>query len=133
MKRKLNCVLLIDDSEATNFVHKRIVDLSGFAEHSVTVPGGIEALDYINTSDLTPELIFLDINMPAMNGWEFLEEYKALDKELRSKSVIVMLTTSMNPDDQVRASTYKEIREYAHKPLSIELIENLMDKYFRDN
>src|SRR5215212_10175209 len=101
MERKLNCVLLIDDDEPTNFFNQIIIENTGCAEEIKTAQSGQEALEYltnISGSDKSfpcPDLIFLDINMPAMNGWEFLEKYRTLDGHLKGKVMIVMLTTSL--------------------------------------
>lgn len=68
--------------------------------------------------------------MPGMNGFDFLEEYKKLDAKLKSKVVIVMLTNSLNPDDQKRALASKEVSEFQNKPLSIKTLQDIIMKYF---
>ena len=66
----------------------------------------------------------------VMNGFEFLEEYKKLEEKLKSKVVIVMLTTSLNPDDRERALATKEVTEFQNKPLTIETLNEIIEKYF---
>ena len=82
MKKKLHCIMLIDDDPATNFYHRIILRDGGWAQKIVEVKNGEEALQYLQTpfgiDNPRPSLIFLDINMPRMNGWEFLEAYKKL-------------------------------------------------------
>ena len=85
---------------------------------------------YKDKNILQPGIIFLDINMPRMNGWEFLIEYKNLPSQQKSKIVIGMLTTSMNPDDEIRAKQFPEIKAFIHKPLTIEKIKELVDYYY---
>lgn len=89
MTKKVKCILLIDDDEPTNFLHKIVISDSGRAEKVVEVQSGFEALDYLEKMEdgkyPQPDLIFLDINMPAMNGWEFLEEYDKLDEGKKVK------------------------------------------------
>ena len=111
MKQKLNCILLIDDDKPTNFINEVVIKQLDCAEKIVVVQNGSEALDYLKSKDdgehPQPDLIFLDINMPAMNGWEFLEKYTELDKKQHGKVVVIMLTTSLNQDDEKKASGIK--------------------------
>jgi CheY-like chemotaxis protein len=65
-----------------------------------------------------------------MNGWEFIEEYKKLDKELQSKAVIVMLTTSDNPDDVAKAKTQEALADFRTKPLTKQMLDEIILKYF---
>lgn len=134
MKKKLNCILLIDDNPDDNFFHEREIKKNDIATHVITKNSGSEALSYIKSQgdnmDMRPDLIFLDINMPGMNGWEFLEQYELLDKELQSGIIIVMLTTSENPDDIARAMKWSFVCDYVAKPLSKERMEGIVSKYF---
>jgi CheY-like chemotaxis protein len=68
--------------------------------------------------------------MPRINGFEFLDEYKKLDESLKSKVLIVMLTTPMNPEDRKRAKSYNKINEYLSKPLAIETLIEIIERYF---
>jgi CheY-like chemotaxis protein len=137
MKQKLNCVLVIDDDEPTNFFTQMILEDSGCAEHIRVMQSGQEALDYLAKSEEagcdpnlypSPDLIFLDINMPAMDGWEFLDEYKKLSVE--SRIIIVMLTTSLFPEDKLRAEGMPEISGFENKPLTAEKVAAVLKKYF---
>ena len=106
----MNCILLVDDNADDNFIHERVIKKSDAAKHVIARQTGKEALEYLKNRDehpdLHPDLIFLDINMPGMNGWEFLEAYNKLDKELQSKAIVVMLTTSDDPEDKAKAKTF---------------------------
>ena len=139
MKQKLNCVLLIDDDEPTNFLNNMFVEEADCADHIKVACGGPEALEYLSetenaengSSEPYPDLIFLDINMPAMNGWEFLDKYKKIKKENNGKTVIIiMLTTSLNPDDVIKAYGIPEISGFENKPLTTEKIDVIVKKYF---
>ncbi|MDB5280213.1 MAG: response regulator receiver protein [Ferruginibacter sp.] len=141
MKNKLNCVLLVDDDEPTNFLNQMLVEETGCAQHIQVAQGGEIALDYLtNSEDATmnddnfpcPDLIFLDINMPVMNGWEFLEKYRQLKIKHKVKVVLVMLTTSLFPEDKLRAEAIPEISGFENKPLTPEAWERIMQKYFPD-
>ena len=85
MKKKLNCILLVDDDKATNFLHKKIIGNNDVSENILVALNGKEAMIIIcnalidnDKNNTLPELVFLDINMPIMNGWEFMEEYQKL-------------------------------------------------------
>ena len=89
---------------------------------------GLNMLRYIR-----PDVIFLDINMPAMNGWEFLERYAALDRQQKANVVIVMLTTSLNPDDRAKASSLPDVSGFETKPLTPEKLQSILEKYFPES
>ncbi|NVK51913.1 MAG: response regulator [Flavobacteriaceae bacterium] len=134
IKEKLNCILLVDDDESTNFLHRYVVEKTQYAKKCVTVHSGQEALDYLTSTEEgehpQPDLVFLDINMPAMNGWEFLEHYKQLDKNQQGKVVVVMLTTSINPDDREKSKLFSDVTGFKNKPLTKEMILELIKEHF---
>ncbi len=131
---KINSVLLIDDNASTNFLHSRILRNSKLVDSIHSVTSAQEGLAYLTTAKNDayprPNLIFLDINMPGMNGWEFLDAYRDLPVTQRGEIVIVMLTTSLNPDDFNRAKNIEEINDFQPKPLTVEAIELLVEKHF---
>jgi CheY-like chemotaxis protein len=137
MKTKLNCVLVVDDDEPTNFFTNIILEESGCVNQVKMVQSGMEALDYLVQSDKTgtdpvaypsPDLIFLDINMPVMDGWEFINEYRKL--KMRERVIVVMLTTSLFPEDKEKADAIGDISGFENKPLTVEKINRIVEKYF---
>lgn len=130
----LNCIMLIDDNRDDNFYHERVIKKSNAAHKVISIESAVEAIRYLKNEDNHetnhPDLIFLDINMPEMNGWEFLEEYEKLDERLRSKVIVVMLTTSDNPDDQARAEKLGILADFKTKPLTKEMLNEIIQKYF---
>jgi len=140
MKKKLNCILLIDDDEPTNFLNRMTLEQVGCARQIRIVQSGQEALDflmhrgkYAQVQDCPhPDLIFLDINMPAMDGWEFLEKYRQLSATQKASIVMIMLTTSLNPDDEQRALSIPEINGFENKPLKADRLKEILESYFPD-
>lgn len=133
MKKKVNCIMLIDDNPDDNFVHKRVILKHDFADKVVEMESGAEALQFLKEKSDHPEdhphLIFLDINMPGMNGWEFLEEYRKLDETLQSKFIVVMLTTSQNEKDREKALSMDILADFKTKPLTKAMMEEIMITY----
>jgi CheY-like chemotaxis protein len=131
---KLKCIVLIDDSEATNFFHELIIKEVDCTEQIASFQSGRAALDFLvektESSRCRPDIFFLDINMPGMNGWEFLEEYKVWKENQQCKAIMVMLTTSLNPDDKEKADNMNEVDEFMSKPLDSESLFRLIKKYF---
>jgi CheY-like chemotaxis protein len=131
MNKKLNCIMLVDDSPDDNFFHEREIKKADLANIVITKVSAKKALDYLKSKEEPrSDLIFLDINMPGMNGWEFLEEYTRLDNELHRGVIIVMLTTSDNSDDLARAKKWGIVSDYITKPLTRAIMKDIADKYF---
>ncbi|MEO8764032.1 MAG: response regulator [Ginsengibacter sp.] len=132
MKKRLNCVMLIDDDEDDNYFHQVVLKKMDFANHIEIAEGGPEALDYLKREKDVPDIIFLDINMPGMNGWDFLEEYKKLTASQKKSVIIIMLTTSISPLDKKNAENIPEISSFYSKPMTQEMLLDILDQYFPD-
>ena len=138
MKQKLNCILLIDDDEPTNFLNRMVIEEVGCTERIEIMQSARDALKYLtNTTNSgsypRPDLVFLDINMPAMDGWEFLEKYNQLPEDQKAKIIVVMLTTSFNPEDELKARKIAGIAGFRNKPLTPEILTMLLRQHFPDN
>jgi len=131
---KLKCVLLIDDDIDDNFFHERAIRKYNGEIKVVNKKSGTEALDYLNSvianNEEHPDLIFLDINMPQMNGWQFLDEYNSLRSNLSCKAIIVMLSTSTNPEDIQQSKEWHFVADYITKPLTPKILNGLVGKHF---
>lgn len=135
-EKKLNSILLIDDDEVTNFYNSHIINKMGITQHVHAELNGVQALKYLvekaayNEDYVRPDLIFLDVNMPVMNGFEFLEEYEKLDESDRGQFLIVMLTSSLLDVDKNRAASFGSLSDYYPKPLTQEALQEILQKYF---
>lgn len=134
--KTLNHVMLIEDDDIVNFYNEFLLKNQGIAENVTIVHNGREALEYLEKADNgvegfnVPELIFLDINMPVMNGFEFLEEYETRKSLSKADALIVMLTSSMHPKDQEKAKTFSSVSEYLYKPLMEVSLKGVVERYF---
>lgn len=137
MKQKLNCILLIDDDEPTNFLNKMVIEEVNCTSRIEIVQSAREALVYLTNASPNgdfprPDLVFLDINMPAMDGWEFLTRYNQLPGDQKAKIIVVMLTTSFNPEDELKARRITGVAGFKNKPLTPEVLRELLHQHFPD-
>jgi CheY-like chemotaxis protein len=128
MSDKIN-LLVIDDDDINIFIIKKIVEKTGYDAQMVAKTNGQLAIDYLTelktTQQQLPDLILIDINMPVLNGWEFLEAYEKLgiDHEID----MYMLSSSVYENDIEKAKTYKTVKGFISKPLSIERLIELFE------
>ncbi|WP_026902971.1 response regulator [Pedobacter glucosidilyticus] len=124
-------ILIIDDDEINNFIAAKLIDKIPPRAKVSTCLNGQEGIDYIisglNNQEELPDIIFLDINMPVMNGWEFLEEYAKIAHQLSKKIVINMLSSSVYNDDISKSKTFSTVNKFISKPLTVEKIKSLYD------
>lgn len=120
--------LLIDDDETTNFINQIIIQKSGVTSEAKALITATEALNFLkqclqNDQDL-PEVILLDINMPEIDGWEFLEQFSNLDPKIQNEIKLYMLSSSQNEADVMKADNHPFVSGFLHKPLEVnKLIE----------
>lgn len=130
-------VLCVDDDSISLTISKLLLKRTGFAESVDTAVDGSDALEYFgelfNSSNDpqgdAPELIILDINMPVMNGWEFLEAYVAQFAARLPKTKVVILSSTIDPEDFSRAKKYEVVARFVSKPLSVENMTELREEF----
>ena len=125
-------ILLIDDDEINNFISIKLIKKAlSNAEISSCLNGklAIEELTELHkvSPDNLPDFILLDINMPIMNGWEFLDEYKRLNIDTKGKSKIFIISSSVFSNDISRAKSYPLVKNFISKPLSVEKIREMLE------
>ena len=119
-----NC-LLIDDNYIDNFVTRKILEGGNFVEAITVVRSATDAINSLKEGAIKPDVIFLDVRMPMMGGFEFLEEYDKIDIENKDAIKIFMLSSSLDPLDMRKSSDNKYITQFIHKPLTQKALEEL--------
>jgi len=117
--------LLIDDNYIDNFVTRRILESGDFAEKVVVIQSATEAIEILRSGEVRPDVIFLDIRMPMMGGFEFLQEYDKLIIEGKQSIKIFMLSSSLDPTDLKKSSNNKYITSFVHKPLTQKSLDDI--------
>jgi CheY-like chemotaxis protein len=125
--------MLIDDNEIDNLINQKMIEATGFAEKIVVYSGAKGAIEFLRNIEKLdtkhiPGLIFLDIDMPLMDGFQFLEEFQKLSDIIRESCRIVMLTSSNNPDDIKRSKSNSFVAAYLSKPLSQNALNDLKEE-----
>jgi CheY-like chemotaxis protein len=117
--------LLIDDNYIDNFVTRRILESSNFADEVIVSQSGIDAINSLRAGEIIPDVIFLDIRMPMMGGFEFLQEYDKLEIEGKKNIKIFMLSSSLDPVDLRKSTNNKYITQFVHKPLTQKTLDDI--------
>jgi CheY-like chemotaxis protein len=119
-------IMLIDDDPAFNFLNEEIIRYSRFTERVSTFISPSAALATLRESkENWPEIILLDINMPLMTGWEFLEAFEAMPEAAFNRCKIFMLSSSSNPADVEKSKTFKSVYNFYEKPLTAEILQEI--------
>ena len=130
----VNSIMLVDDDDISNFVTMDVIKETDLVKDVFVAMNGRDALDLMkekcgNGSETKPLLVFLDINMPVMDGFEFLEAFEKFPEEEKEDIYIVMLTSSEDEDDVQRAKLHT-INGYIPKPLTKEKLQEVMSKLY---
>jgi CheY-like chemotaxis protein len=130
--KKFKAVMLIDDNEIDNLINQKMLEASNLADTIFMHTGAKGALEFLkNIEKLStngvgiPEVIFLDIDMPLMDGFQFLDEFEKLSEYIKNACSIIMLTSSINPQDLAKAKKSNYVKKYINKPLTQEALEKL--------
>lgn len=132
----LEQILCIDDDPITLMLCKKVITKSEFSNEIITAQNGEEALHHFNTLKYTsnknitkrPQLIFLDLNMPVMGGWEFLDHFTSMDYSEFNSANVIVLSSTIDPDDLAKAKKYPIIIDFLSKPITLPMLEYLKKK-----
>jgi CheY-like chemotaxis protein len=132
---KLDTILLIDDDFTTNYLHKKIISKSEIDSAVEVANNGKEGIDKLVALNETIHdknalvLLFLDLNMPIMDGWHFLEVFEEIKSTLNYKINLFIVSSSINPDDEERAKNNLHVLDYFPKPLTVDRLNKLKANY----
>lgn len=126
----LNKILCVDDDPITLMLYKMVIAKASFTEEIITAKNGQEALDYYdnlkaNNDSAFPELIFLDLNMPVMGGWEFLDNFTKSNYDQFNKTKVIVLSSTIDPNDIEKVKKYPIVIDFMSKPVTKEMLEKL--------
>jgi len=125
--------MLIDDNEIDNIINEKMLESTGFAERIQVYTNGMSALEFFKNlerdknlnRDIVPDFIFLDINMPLMDSFQFLQEFNNLNKVIIKDCKIAILTTSINPSDKEESLKNEYVVDFINKPLTKKSLDKL--------
>ncbi len=122
-------ILLIDDNDINNLLHERLIEMSDFGAPVVVMQSAPEALDFLrsiaDTPEAIPEFIFLDIRMPIMDGFGFMDEFQKLPGLFTEKSKVILLSSTLDPEDNERAKRYPHVVKMLLKPLTVDQLNSI--------
>lgn len=124
-------LLLIDDDNINNFIVINKLKKLSVVKNIISVENGEEAIEFIsycvqNNIENLPELILLDINMPIMDGWDFLDEFEKLDDSYKNKMHIYMVSSSVYQEDIDKSKKYSSVKKFISKPLNTEALNEII-------
>lgn len=119
-------VMLIDDNEIDNLINQKMIEASNISQHIYVHSGAKSAIEFLKNieklgniaKDILPDVIFLDIDMPLMDGFQFLDLFDKLNEDTKQHCKIIMLTSSINPQDINKSKAYHYVKKYINKPLT---------------
>ena len=127
MRRLVEKTVLIDDSDIDLFIQRRFLEVYNFSNELLLYKSAEEALGWLKNinGETAPDIIFLDLNMPEIDGFSFLKNFKELSEKIILKSKIVVLTSSNSSKDREQAFSFKNVIQFITKPLKQTDIEEL--------
>ncbi len=134
MGQKVELACIIDDDKIYVNLVRKIIEIKKLSENLLIFKNGKEALDHFKlimenmTEDKLPDIIFLDLNMPVMDGWEFLSEFIKIKNNFDKKITLYVVSSSIDPRDLERAKSFNMVTDYLIKPIELKKFERIFDK-----
>lgn len=130
--KKIDIAFIVDDDQIYVFGLKKLLAINNLCKNILVFENGERALNYItpilSNSDELPDIILLDLNMPVMDGWEFLDEFIKIKPKMNKQIEIFMVSSSINPADMEKARQYEELTDYLIKPISLDELSKVFNE-----
>lgn len=128
--KKIELLALVDDDDTFVFITKRIIEKTDYVKEVKVFCNGLEALNYLkenlNSEYKLPDVIFLDLSMPVMDGWQFLDEFSHLESERTHKIIIYICSSSISPHDLIKAKKMSSVSDFIIKPVTKDKFSELV-------
>lgn len=127
----LELIMCVEDDPITLMLFKKVAQKASFAKEIINTTNGEEAINYINnitSEENKPQLIFLDLNMPIMGGWEFLNLFNNSNYYNLNKTKVIILTSTIDPEDIKKSKSYPNVIDFLSKPITVEMLDYLKSK-----
>jgi response regulator RpfG family c-di-GMP phosphodiesterase len=122
--------MFVDDDETNVFINQKLIKLSYPGIETINFGNADDAINYLKAEGANvPNMIFLDLNMPSMSGWDFINHYEKIDRAEIAESYLFVLSSSDTKDDQEKARKYEKVNGFLSKPLIAEDINHIMDEF----
>lgn len=134
MGQQIELACIIDDDKIYVNLVRKIIEIKKLSQNLLIFKNGLEALDYFKvilsnmTEDKLPDIIFLDLNMPVMDGWEFLGEFIKIKNNFDKKITLYVVSSSIDPRDLERAKSFNMVTDYLIKPIELKKFERIFDR-----
>ena len=128
----IGTVMVVDDEEVDQYLYKRVLTRSGLVGKIIMFTYPDEALDFLKSAEREPiDVLLLDINMPRMTGFEFLDKATVELGDTLAKLLVIILSTSLDPEDIERANRYPVVKEYINKPLNVDKVQSIAQLFMK--
>ncbi|WP_424492592.1 response regulator [Salinimicrobium sp. GXAS 041] len=134
MEQPIELACIIDDDKIYVNLVKKIIEIKKLSRNLIIFKNGKEALEYFRSilenlnQNRLPDIIFLDLNMPIMDGWEFLSEFVKIKNNFQKKITLYVVSSSINPRDLERAKSFNMVTDYLIKPIELKRFEKIFDQ-----
>ncbi|MEO8236368.1 MAG: response regulator [Flavobacterium sp.] len=126
MLQKIICI--IDDDPIYKLITKKLIQKTKLYSETIEFNNGNEALIYFESASSLPDILLLDIEMPEMDGWEFLDEFCKLEKERKKESTVYIASSSIAIDDKMKAKKYECVKDFLSKPINLEKLKQIAEQ-----
>ncbi len=134
MEHPIQLACIIDDDKIYVNLVKKIIEIKKLSRNLIIFKNGKEALDHFKpilrnmSEESLPDIIFLDLNMPVMDGWEFLSEFIKIKNNFNKKITLYVVSSSIDPRDLERARSFNMVTDYLIKPIELKKFEKIFDR-----